>query len=133
MAQAATDTAPTARGVALARKAKFELPDMLDPGWISSRVRRRRTELGFSQADAVEAIRGTSGLEMSVSTYSRCETGKMELSNGGAYILAIARGLGCTVTYLLGLTDNPRSWTPSVDWTAEDEVRAFVLDAEARR
>lgn len=125
MAATATDTARI-----LPRKGKFELPDMLDPGWISSRVRRRRTSLGLSQAEAVEAIRSTAGLEMSVSTYSRCETGKMELSNGGTYILAIARGLGCSVTYLLGLTDNPRSWTPQVDWTAEDQIRAFALESE---
>ena len=117
--------------MAPARLQKFELPDMLDPGWISARVRRRRNDLGLSQAEAVEVIRETSGLEMSVSTYSRCETGKMELSNGGAYILALARGLGCTVTFLLGLTENPRSWTPNVDWTGEDQIRAFMLEAES--
>lgn len=98
---------------------RFVLPDFDDSGWMARLVRRRRKEIQLSQDQAVERIKKQSGLEISVATYSRCETGKKELENGGIYLTALARGLGCSTTYLLGLTEDPTNWKPEVDWPTE--------------
>jgi len=98
---------------------RFALPDLDDSGWMARLIRRRRKEVELSQDQAVEQIKKLAGLEISVATYSRCETGKTELEHGGVDLLALARGLHCSPTYLLGLTGDPTSWKPEVDWPTE--------------
>ncbi len=79
--------------------------------WISIRTRHQRRALDMTQDDVVEALR-TDGLEVSPSTYSRLETGKVELAKGAALLVGLSRALRCTITYLVGLTADANKWEP---------------------
>jgi len=106
-------------GVRRMAGSKFALPDLDDSGWMARLIHRRRKEIGFSQEQAVAQIKKQAGLEISVATFSRCETGKKELERGGVYLMALARGLRCTPAYLLGLTEDPTNWKSEIDWPTE--------------
>lgn len=86
--------------------------DWLEWGyWISVRARQRRRALDLTQDEVVEVL-DRDGLEMSVSTYSRMESGKVELAKGAALLVGLSRALKCSVTYLIGLTADANKWEP---------------------
>ena len=68
------------------------------------RIRERRRELGLTQAEVVNRV-SRHGSRLSNQALSAIENGR-RLAVGRLPDLADA--LGCTVTYLLGLTDDPR-------------------------
>jgi transcriptional regulator with XRE-family HTH domain len=72
------------------------------------RIRERRRELGLTQAEVVDRV-SQHGSRLSNQALSAIENGR-RLAVGRLPDLADA--LGCTVTYLLGLTDDPGSWQP---------------------
>lgn len=105
--------------MAVPKKSEIPAPLVTDEGewayWISFRLRRRRRELELTQKDVVERLR-TTGIPMTEATYSRAESGKVELAKGASNLLALAYALRCSVTYLVGLTDQPDKWEPDVDF-----------------
>jgi transcriptional regulator with XRE-family HTH domain len=72
------------------------------------RIRERRRELSLTQAEVVARV-SRHGSRLSNQALSAIENGR-RLAVGRLPDLADA--LGCTVTYLLGLTEDPRSWQP---------------------
>ena len=72
------------------------------------RIRERRRELGLTQAEVVDRV-SRYGSRLSNQALSAIENGR-RLAVGR--LPDLAEALGCTVTYLLGLTDDPRSWPP---------------------
>lgn len=90
--------------------------------WISARIRRRRRDLELTQQELVDRLM-EAGVQMSPATWSRIESGKVELAKGAALLLVSSEVLHCSVTYLMGLTQDPSSWEPDREtpWTAEDE------------
>jgi transcriptional regulator with XRE-family HTH domain len=77
--------------------------------WIlAQRLRERRRELKLTQLDVVSKLHGQ-GAELTNRALSAMENGR-GLDLGWLPELAIA--LDCTVSYLLGLTTDPNSWTP---------------------
>ncbi|HKT04942.1 MAG TPA: helix-turn-helix transcriptional regulator [Rugosimonospora sp.] len=73
----------------------------------SRRLRERRRELGLTQAEVIARMGGANGLtNRSLSTMEhgrRIDVG---------WLPELATALECTITYLLGLTDDPRRWEP---------------------
>lgn len=79
-----------------------------DRHWTCARrLKERRLALGLTQAEVVARIDGKVGLtNRSVSVW---ESGRgLDI----AWLPELAEALDCTVTYLLGQTDDPRSWQP---------------------
>ena len=72
------------------------------------RIKERRRELGLTQAEVVERV-SRHGSRLSNQALSAIENGR-RLAVGRLPDLADA--LDCTVTYLIGLTADPRSWQP---------------------
>ncbi len=80
-----------------------------DRHWTCARrMSERRHDLGLTQYDVVERL-ATLGVCASNRSLSAMEHGQ-GLDIGRLPELAVA--LDCTITYLLGLTDNPHSWPP---------------------
>ena len=74
------------------------------------RLRERRHALGLTQAELVDRLGGGPAItNRSISTW---ENGR-GLDFGWLPELALA--LDCSVTYLLGMTDDPRRWEPATD------------------
>lgn len=75
---------------------------------ISERLRERRRTLGLTQKEVVARLR-----RMGVSTSNKALSA---LERGAGLDVAklpeISRALECSLTYLVGLTDDPRSWEP---------------------
>lgn len=75
---------------------------------ITQRLRQRRVDLGLTQKQVVDRL-SRHGLRTTNRTLSSIEHGAgLEV----AKLPAIARALECSVTYLVGLTDDPRQWQP---------------------
>lgn len=77
--------------------------------WVCARrIIARRHELGLTQWDVVERLTalGVTGTNRTLSSMERGQG----LDIGRLPELAVA--LDCTVTYLLGLTEDPSHWTP---------------------
>jgi transcriptional regulator with XRE-family HTH domain len=72
------------------------------------RIRERRRELGLTQAEVVERV-SRHGSRLSSQALSAIENGR-RLAVGR--LPDLAEALGCTVTYLLGLTAEPGRWQP---------------------
>ena len=72
------------------------------------RLKARRRDLGLTQAEVVERV-SRYGPALPVQALSAMENGR-RLAVGRLSDLAAA--LDCTVTYLIGLTADPRSWQP---------------------
>jgi transcriptional regulator with XRE-family HTH domain len=72
------------------------------------RIRERRRELGLTQAEVVARV-ARPGSRLSNQALSAIENGR-RLAVGR--LPDLAEALDCTVTYLLGLTADPRSWSP---------------------
>jgi hypothetical protein len=80
-----------------------------DRHWTCARrMSERRHDLGLTQYDVVERLAAL-GVCASNRSLSAMEHGQ-GLDIGRLPELAVA--LDCTITYLLGLTDNPQSWPP---------------------
>jgi transcriptional regulator with XRE-family HTH domain len=78
--------------------------------WIcAQRLRERRLVLGLTQREVVARLAGT-GHQTTNRTLSAMENGGRCLDLG--LLPELAECLCCTVTYLLGLTDDPDDWRP---------------------
>ena len=78
------------------------------------RIRERRRELGLTQAEVVERV-SRRGSRLSSQALSAIENGR-RLAVGR--LPDLAEALGCTVTYLLGLTAEPGRWQPDTPDTS---------------
>lgn len=77
---------------------------------LTSRLRQRRNQLGLTQKQVVARL-GRQGVRTSNRTLSTLEHGAgIDVSR----LPELARALECTVTFLLGLTDDPHRWTPDL-------------------
>jgi transcriptional regulator with XRE-family HTH domain len=75
---------------------------------ITHRLRRRRAELGLTQKQVVTRL-GRAGLHTTNRAVSSLEHGA---GVDVAKLPELAAALNCTVTYLVGLTDDPQRWEP---------------------
>ena len=73
------------------------------------RMSERRHDLSLTQCDVVARLADL-GVAASNRTLSAMEHGQ---GVDVCRLPEIAQALDCTITYLLGLTDDPLSWTPS--------------------
>ena len=75
---------------------------------VTQRLRQRRDELGLTQKQVVTRL-----ARLGVMTTNRALS---SLEHGAGLDIAklpeLAHVLDCTVTYLIGLTDDPQSWLP---------------------
>ncbi len=78
---------------------------------VGHRLRQRRRTLGLTQRD-VAARLGELGTTTTNKALSSLENGA---TLDAAKLPELARALHCSVTYLLGLTDDPRQWVPDRD------------------
>jgi transcriptional regulator with XRE-family HTH domain len=75
---------------------------------ITQRLRQRRDDLGLTQKQ-VDTRLGRCGLHTTNRALSSLEHGT---GLDVAKLPELATALDCTVTYLIGLTDDPRRWEP---------------------
>jgi transcriptional regulator with XRE-family HTH domain len=75
---------------------------------ITQRLRQRRVDIGLTQKQVVERLE-RHGLRTTNRTLSSVEHGA---GLDVAKLPALAAALECTVTYLVGLTDDPHRWEP---------------------
>ena len=85
---------------------------------ITQRLRRRRGELGLTQKQVVTRL-ARAGLHTTNRTVSSLEHGA---GVDVAKLPELAAALDCTVTYLVGLTDDPHRWEP--DHASGEALRA---------
>ncbi len=75
---------------------------------VTQRLRHRRDELGLTQKQVVTRL-----ARLGVMTTNRALS---SLEHGAGLDIAklpeLAHVLDCTITYLIGLTDDPQSWQP---------------------
>jgi transcriptional regulator with XRE-family HTH domain len=77
------------------------------------RLRERRHALGLTQSEVVGRLDGSA--ELTNRSISSWENGR-GLDFG--WLPELAAALDCTITYLLGLTDDPHRWQPDADVSA---------------
>jgi transcriptional regulator with XRE-family HTH domain len=78
---------------------------------VSERLRQRRRELGLTQQQVVARL-GRIGVVTTNKTISSLEHGAgLDIGK----LPEISDALECSLTYLVGLTDDPTSWEPDVD------------------
>jgi transcriptional regulator with XRE-family HTH domain len=87
---------------------------------ISERLRGRRRELGLTQKEVVARLR-----RIGVVTTNKALS---SLEHGAGLDVCklpeIARALDCSLTYLVGLTDDPSSWEPDFEhWPGHRSTR----------
>ena len=87
---------------------------------ISERLRGRRRELGLTQKEVVARLR-----RIGVVTTNKALS---SLEHGAGLDVCklpeIARALDCSLTYLVGLTDDPASWEPDFEhWPGHRSTR----------
>jgi len=77
--------------------------------WICARrLRARRRQLGLTQAEVVTIV-GRRGTSLSNRALSAMENGRgIDLGR----LPDLAGALDCSITYLLGLTEDPARWEP---------------------
>ena len=103
---------------------------------ITQRLRQRRADLGLTQKQVVERL-ARHGLRTTNRTLSSVEHGAgLEV----AKLPALAAALECTVTYLVGLTDDPHRWEPdqpddpvaqhTTPAAAEPPARSLILGSD---
>lgn len=90
------------------------MDDLFDDSWpgrqllITQRLRSRRADLGLTQKQVVTRL-----ARLGVRTTNRALS---SLEHGAGVDVAklpeLAAALDCTVTYLIGLTDEPHRWEP---------------------
>jgi transcriptional regulator with XRE-family HTH domain len=96
---------------------------------ISERLRRRRRALGLTQKEVVARLR-----RLGVVTTNKALS---SLEHGAGLDVCklpeIARALDCSLTYLVGLTDDPGSWEPDArHWPAPPERQDATPPPPAR-
>ncbi len=96
---------------------------------ISERLRQRRRELGLTQKEVVARLR-----RMGVVTTNKALS---SLEHGAGLDVCklpeIARALDCSLTWLVGLTDDPGSWEPdSRSWPGLPPARDAVERRDPR-
>lgn len=91
---------------------------------ITARLRQRRCDLGLTQKQVVRRL-GRSGVATTNRALSSLEHGA---GIDVAKLPALAGALECTVTYLVGLTDDPQRWEPDHRLDEQGPVRV-VPDA----
>jgi transcriptional regulator with XRE-family HTH domain len=92
--------------------------------WIcAQRLRERRRELKLTQMDVATRL-CAQGAEMTNRTLSAMENGR-GLDLGWLPELAVV--LDCTVSYLLGLTEDPSTWKPDADKSETSEETGWLL------
>jgi transcriptional regulator with XRE-family HTH domain len=96
---------------------------------ISERLRQRRRELGLTQKEVVARLR-----RIGVVTTNKALS---SLEHGAGLDVCklpeIARALDCSLTYLVGLTDDPDSWEPDTrSWPGRPSPREVPRPREAR-
>ena len=93
---------------------------------VSERLRVRRRALGLTQKEVVARLRrlGVSTTNKSLSSLEHgagLDVGKLP---------ELARALDCTLTYLVGLTDDPERWEPdSGVWPAGARARVGTVSS----
>jgi transcriptional regulator with XRE-family HTH domain len=80
---------------------------------ITQRLRQRRDDLGLTQKQVVTRL-GRCGLRTTNRALSSLEHGT---GLDVAKLPGLAAALDCTVTYLIGLTDDPHRWDPDEELT----------------
>jgi transcriptional regulator with XRE-family HTH domain len=88
---------------------------------ISERLRLRRRELGLTQKEVVARLR-----RMGVITTNKALS---SLEHGAGLDVCklpeLARALECSLTYLVGLTDDPATWEPDFEhWPGQRRQRS---------
>jgi len=96
---------------------------------VSERLRMRRRELGLTQKEVVSRLR-----RMGVLTTNKALS---SLEHGAGLDVGklpeIARALECSLTYLVGLTDDPASWEPDFEhWPGRRRTVTRTAPAPAR-
>jgi transcriptional regulator with XRE-family HTH domain len=96
---------------------------------ISERLRQRRRELGLTQKEVVARLR-----RLGVVTTNKALS---SLEHGAGLDVCklpeIARALDCSLTWLVGLTDDPGSWEPDTrSWPGLPLPREAPRPREAR-
>jgi len=88
---------------------------------VSERLRTRRRELGLTQKEVVARLRRF-GVVTTNKALSSLEHGAgLDVSK----LPELARALECTLTYLVGLTEQPERWEPDgVAWPQVASTRA---------
>jgi hypothetical protein len=82
---------------------------------ISERLRLRRRELGLTQKEVVARLRRIGVLTTNKALSSLEHGAGLDVCK----LPEIARALDCSLTYLVGLTEDPRSWEPDdTGWPA---------------
>lgn len=89
---------------------------------IPQRLRQRRCELGLTQKQVVTRL-GRCGVQTSNRALSSIEHGA---GIDVAKLPELAAALNCTVTYLIGLTDDPHRWEPDAPFVLAPKVTAAV-------
>jgi transcriptional regulator with XRE-family HTH domain len=87
--------------------------------WLCARrLCERRHQLGLTQLDVVSRLFGD-GVSVTNRAISAMENGQ---AVDVGRLPALARALECSITYLLGLTDDPIRWDPDAErWPGPDE------------
>jgi transcriptional regulator with XRE-family HTH domain len=96
---------------------------------ITQRLRQRRVDIGLTQKQVVERLE-RHGLRTTNRTLSSVEHGA---GLDVAKLPALAAALECTVTYLVGLTDDPHRWEPDQSDDAAPRRQAGVAPHPAAR
>ncbi|HET7691385.1 MAG TPA: helix-turn-helix transcriptional regulator [Nocardioidaceae bacterium] len=78
---------------------------------ISERLRQRRRELGLTQKEVVARLRRIGVLTTNKALSSLEHGAGLDVCK----LPELARALDCSLTYLVGLTDDPLSWEPDAD------------------
>ena len=98
--------------------------------WMCARrLSERRHDLGLTQCEVVERLNAL-GVAATNRTLSAMENGQ-GVDVGRLPELAVA--LDCTITYLLGLTNNPRHWAPDDAATRLDGATNGTSSPAGRR
>lgn len=104
-----------------------------DDGWgsrrrylVGERLRLRRRELGLTQQQLASRL-AAAGVPVTNKALSSLERG---VGLDVAKLPELAQALDCSVTFLLGLTDDPRRWDPDVQPSSHG-VRALEPTAVA--
>jgi transcriptional regulator with XRE-family HTH domain len=94
-----------------------------DRHWVcAQRIRERRLALGLTQREVVARLERR-GNQTTNRGLSAMENGRgLDLG----LLPELADALGCTVTYLLGLTADPAAWEPSCDSLGRDNYGTRV-------
>ncbi|MEP6599925.1 MAG: helix-turn-helix transcriptional regulator [Actinomycetota bacterium] len=96
---------------------------------MAQRLRERRVELGLTQQQVVTRL-GRAGLHTTNRTLSSLERGA---GIDVAKLPELAVALDCTVTYLLGLTQEPHRWAPDHELDEHPPGRANSVPGASTR